>query len=122
MGGINEDVCVLTDGKSVSQGLSLMTDPCKMALSHLDEWASLLFTHVLCNNGFCLFHLKGEDGLPGEDGRKVCGVVRSIHKMLLTKCSKFDACVRPSVLCPVCRVTKEKQEHPEETSVKLILL
>lgn len=65
--------------------------------------------------------LKGEDGLPGEDGRKVRGVVRIVDKMLPTKCSKFDVCVRPSVLCPVCRVTKEKQEQPEETSVKLVL-
>lgn len=66
--------------------------------------------------------LKGEDGLPGEDGRKVRGVVRIVDKMLPTKWSKFDVCVRPSVLCPVCRETKEKQEQPEETSVKLVLL
>lgn len=67
--------------------------------------------------------LKGEDGLPGEDGRKVRGVVWIVDKNVADQMLQvWRVCVRPSVLCPVCRVTKEKREQPEETSVKLVLL
>lgn len=55
--------------------------------------------------------LQGEDGLPGEDGRKVGGIVWSVGESV-----KMLRVLTHVVLLPlVRRATKEKQERQEET-------
>lgn len=94
------------DGDSVFQGLSLMTDPCVMALSHLDKWASLLFPHLSCNNGFCPFS-KGWGRPPGR--RRAKGLWVSSGSLI--KCCWRNA---PSLTCAsVCAVSRLQGDKGE---------